>query len=73
MRKLLAIVYGCWSNNEHLDPAHEKRLKARQAEKKSSGNTSGEQNAGQSFDMSAPVSRKEAKEKEEGRLAREER
>jgi hypothetical protein len=31
MRKLLAIVYGCWSKNERFDPTHEKRLKARQA------------------------------------------
>ena len=50
---------------------YEKRLKARQAEKKSTGDDSSEQDAGQSFDMSAPVSRKEAKKKEEGHLARE--
>lgn len=29
MRKLLAIVYGCWAN-ESFDPPFEKRLKARQ-------------------------------------------
>ena len=63
MRKLLAIVYGCWSNNERFDPTYEKRLKARQAEKKSTGEASGEQSADQSFDMSAPVSRKEAKKR----------
>jgi transposase len=63
MRKLLAIVYGCWNNNERFDPTHEKRLKARQAEKKSTGEASSEQAEGQSFDMSAPVSRKEAKKR----------
>ena len=63
MRKLLAIVYGCWSNNERFDPTYEKRLKARQAEKKSTGEASSEQAEGQSFDMSAPVSRKEAKKR----------
>jgi len=30
MRKLLAIVYGCWSNDERFDPTYEKGLKARQ-------------------------------------------
>ncbi|PQJ26864.1 hypothetical protein BSZ35_18210 [Salinibacter sp. 10B] len=42
VRKLLAIVYGCWNNNEHFNPAHEKHLEARQAEKKSSGSAFGE-------------------------------
>jgi hypothetical protein len=59
----VAIVYGCWSSNERFDPTYEKRLKARQAEKKSTGETSSEQAAGQSGDMSAPVSRKEAKKR----------
>ena len=63
MRKLLAIVYGCWSNNERFDPTYEKRLKARQAEKKSASDSSSEENEGQSLDMSAPVSRKEAKKR----------
>ena len=63
MRKLLAIVYGCWGNNERFDPTYEKRLKARQAEKKSTGNAPAEQSPDQSFDLSAPVSRKEAKER----------
>ena len=63
MRKLLAIVYGRKGNNERFDPTYEKRLKARQAEKKSTGNASAEQSPDQSFDLSAPVSRKEAKER----------
>ena len=63
MRKLLAIVYGCWSNDERFDPTYEKRLKARQKEKKSAGEASGEKDAGQSHDTSAPVSRKEAKKR----------
>ena len=58
---LLAIVYGCWSNNERFDPTHEKRLKARQAEKKSASEVSGEKDTDENLDMSAPVSRKEAK------------
>jgi transposase len=68
MRKLLAIVYGCWSNNERFDPTYEKRLKARQAEKKSTDDTSGGQNADQSSDLSAPVSRKEAKKRRKATL-----
>ena len=63
MRKLLAIVYGCWSNNERFDPTYEKRLKARQTEKKSTGKVSSEKDTVQNLDMSAPVSRKEAKKR----------
>ena len=63
MRKLLTIVYGRKGNNERFDPTYEKRLKARQAEKKSTGNAPAEQSPDQSFDLSAPVSRKEAKER----------
>jgi hypothetical protein len=59
----VAIVYGCWSNNERFDPAYEKRLKARQAEKKSTTDSSRKQKADPSFDMTAPVSRKEAKKR----------
>ncbi|MCS3672847.1 hypothetical protein GGP66_000251 [Salinibacter ruber] len=61
---LVAIVYGRKGNNERFDPTYEKRLKARQAEKKSTGEASSEQAKGQSFDMSAPVSRKEAKNRQ---------
>jgi hypothetical protein len=50
-------------NNERFDPTHEKRLKARQAEKKSTGNASAEQSPDQSFDLSAPVSRKKQRRK----------
>ena len=63
MRKLLAIVYGCWSNNERFDPAYEKRLKARQAEKESTGGTATEQTVDRDSDLSAPVSQKEAKKR----------
>ena len=59
----MTIVYGRKGNNERFDPTYEKRLKARQAEKKSTGDDSSEQDAGQSFDMSAPVSRKDAKKR----------
>jgi len=63
MRKLLAIVYGCWNNDERFDPTYEKRLKARQAEKKSNGGTATEQSVDQAHDLSAPVSQKEAKKR----------
>lgn len=63
MRKLLAIVYGCWSNGEPFDPTYEKRLKARQAEKQTTGEKGEEQTVEQSFDRSAPVSRREAKKR----------
>jgi hypothetical protein len=56
MRKLLAIVYGCWGNDERFDPNHEKRLKAGQAEKESAGDSSREKNVAQSSDLSAPIS-----------------
>ncbi len=59
----MAIICGRKGNNERFDPTYEKRLKARQAEKKSTGEVSGEQSEGQSVDMSAPVFRKEAKNK----------
>jgi hypothetical protein len=63
MRKLLAIVYGCWSSDERFDPTYEKRLKARQKGKKSAGEASSEKDASRSHDTSAPVSRKEAKKR----------
>jgi hypothetical protein len=63
MRKLLAIVYGCWRNDERFDPTYEQRLKACQAEKKTSDKKHDEQTAEQSFNRSAPVSRREAKKR----------
>ncbi|MCS3831206.1 hypothetical protein GGP91_003305 [Salinibacter ruber] len=45
------------------------QLKAWQAEKKSTAVSSNEQNVGQSFDMSAPVSRKEAKKRRKAALS----
>ena len=56
----MAIVYGRKGNDERFDPTYEKRLKERQAEKKSTDDASSAQNEEQSFNMSAPVSRKEA-------------
>lgn len=64
MRKLLAIVYGCWTNDERFDPTYEKRLKARQAERRSEGEeTADEDTANRSHDMAAPVSQREAKKR----------
>jgi hypothetical protein len=64
MRKLLAIVYGCWGNDERFDPNYEKRLKARKAEKESTGDSSNEKNVAQSSDLTAPTSRKPISRKE---------
>ena len=50
-------------NNERSDPTYEKRLKARQAEKKFASEVSGEKDTDENLDMSAPVSRKEAKKR----------
>ena len=58
MRKLLAIVYGCWSNGERFDPQYEERLKARQ-EKKEQDDPSDRAN-GEGRDLSAPISKREA-------------
>ena len=63
MRKLLAIVYGCRSTNERFDPTYEKRLKARETERKSAADSSSEEKAGQNSDLPVPVSRKEAKKR----------
>jgi len=63
MRKLLAIVYGCWSKGQHFDPNFERQLKARQAEKKSTGDAASGKATGQRFDISAPVSQKEARKR----------
>ena len=46
---LLAIVYGRKGNDERFDPTYEKRLKERQAEKKSTDDASSAQNEEQSF------------------------
>ena len=58
MRKLLAIVYGCWSNGERFDPQYEERLKARQ-EKKEQDDPS-DRATGEGRDLSAPISKREA-------------
>jgi transposase len=63
MRKLLAIAYGCWSKGQHFDPNFERQLKARQAEKKSTGDAASGKATGQRFDISAPVSQKEARKR----------
>jgi transposase len=60
MGKLLEIVYGCWSKGEWFDPTFEKRLKARQKEK--SGSTERTDDGPvQEGDLTAPISRREAK------------
>jgi transposase len=60
MRKLLAIVYGCWSNGERFDPQYEERLKARQERKAQDGQTDSGQETSEGKDLSAPVSQREA-------------
>jgi len=60
MRKLLAIVYGCWSNGERFDPEYEERLKARQEQKGQDGPNESDPGSGASRDLSAPISQREA-------------
>ena len=60
MRKLLAIVYGCWSKGEWFDPTFEKRLKVRQKEKSGSKEQT-DDGPVQEEDLTAPISRREAK------------
>jgi transposase len=60
MRKLLAIVYGCWSKGQRFDPTFEKRLKARQQDASQEGNQDERQTAYRNADLSAPVSNREA-------------
>lgn len=60
---LVTIVYGRKGNNERFDPAYEKRLKARQPDKKSTGGTATEKTVNQGLDLSAPVSQEEAKKR----------
>jgi hypothetical protein len=45
------IFHGCWTRDERFGPAHRKRRKARQVEKKSAGEASGER-GDQSSDLS---------------------
>ncbi|MCS4041580.1 transposase [Salinibacter ruber] len=60
MRKLLAFVYGCWSNGERFDPHYEERLKARQEEKDQDGQNTLDQTTSAGKKLSAPVSKREA-------------
>ena len=60
MRKLLAIVYGCWSNGKRFDPHYEKRLKACQERKGQDEQNASSQETGEGKDLSAPISRREA-------------
>ena len=60
MRKLLAIVYGCWSNGERFDLQYEERLKAHQKEKNQDGQNDSGQTTSGGRNLSAPVSKREA-------------
>jgi transposase len=60
MRKLLAIVYGCWSNGRRFDPHYEERLKARQEKKGQDDQNASDQKIGEGKDLSAPISQREA-------------
>ena len=72
MRKLLAIVYGCWSNDQWFDPTFEERLKERQQNGSNKSGSKGKtqarnrrpeangQHANGGTDLRAPVSGREA-------------
>ena len=61
MRKLLTIVYGCWSKGQHFDPTFEERVKARQQDTSQEEDVDEKQTAYGSADLSAPISQREAK------------
>lgn len=65
MRKLLAIVYGCWTNREYFDPSFERRLKARRSPCTKPQTVDGIllDRAIQREYISAPVSSREAKKR----------
>lgn len=56
---LAGIIHGCWTRDERFGPAHRKRLKARQVEKQSAGDASGERGIRVQI-YRLPVSRSEA-------------
>jgi len=72
MRKLLAIVYGCWANDRWFDPTFEERLKARQQNRaqkngfearvqaENERDDEGRRLSNSDTDIEAPVSRQEA-------------
>lgn len=62
MRKLLAIVYGCWSKGERFDPEYEQRLKARK-ERRPQGASQRKRKT--NLDLQAPISRREAQRRRE--------
>jgi len=64
MRKLLAIVYGCWSDGERFDPHYEEGLKARQERKGQDDQNNSDQKIGEGKDLSAPISQREATRRE---------
>jgi len=68
MRKLVCIGYACWVKEEEFDPGYEKRLKEKQKQKKKEQKEeASEETSSQDRipDLSAPVSRKEAKRRKE--------
>lgn len=72
MRKLLSIIYGCWSKGEQFDPGFEARIKQRQSENTGSQpTTSTEENSTPTPDLSAPISATEARKRKEATLPQE--
>lgn len=65
MRKLLCIAYGCWSSGQPFDPSYERRLKQRQAERNDGDEQRPDDGRGRPTDLTAPVSRTEAKRRRE--------
>lgn len=63
MRKLLAIAYGCWTNDRWFDPDYERRLKKRQAQKASGGSRATTVQFEVNHGLDAPVSAREARKR----------
>lgn len=65
MRKLLAIIYGCWSKGQKFDPGYESRLKARKSAHGPERQDGPGRSETKTRDLKAPVSAKEARRRKE--------
>lgn len=64
MRKLLCIIYGCWSKGEEFDPGYEARMKRRSAGTDNDDDQP-DRSGLQNQDLDAPISAKEARRRKE--------
>ena len=72
MRKLLSIIFGCWSKGERFDPGYEARIKQRQTDKQDEESSSStKEESAPTQDLSAPVSATEARKRKEATMPQE--